>query len=279
VLEQEVMIARVRDLAARDEALDAVLMYGSFTLFEGDGYSDIEFYLFFGTDLERIDRRGWLERIAPIEMHYLNEFGTDTVVFGNSVRGEFHFESAYILPTIAKWENAWFPSPDAAVLLDRTGELTHIITRFAQRPPPKNTAQTADFISMSLINWTLMGANLLHRGELAGALHLLGRVHKDLLKAVRILEETTIHWLTPSRHLEQDISAGSYERFRSCTSQLSGPDLRAAYEATWEWARELMHLLAAQHHLTLPENLLAQIDNRVASRPVTPEGDNGEAGF
>ena len=168
-------------------------------------------------------------------------------------------------------------SSDAAILLDRTGELTTIITRFAQSPPLKNTPSTADFISRSLINWTLMGANLLNRGELAGALNLLGRVHNDLLKAVRMVEGSTIHWLTPSRHLEQDISAQSYERFRTCTSALCGPELRAAYEATWEWAGELMHVLAAQHHLSLPEDLLTQIDDRVAGRPVVHEGDTGEA--
>lgn len=261
--EQEVMIARVRTLAAEDEALVAVLMYGSFALFEGDEFSDIEFYLFFDGRLDRIDRKRWLERIAPLQMHYVNEFGTDTAIFRNAVRGEFHFEAASNISAITGWENAWFPSQDAAVVLDRTGELTHSIARFARQPPRMNSPTTAEFIAQSLINWTLMGANLLNRGELAAALTLLGRVHTDVLKAARIVEGTTVHWLTPSRHLEADISALSYERFRTCTAALSGPEVRAAFAATWKWARELIGVLAARHDLALPEALLTQIDERV----------------
>ncbi|HYN89578.1 MAG TPA: lincosamide nucleotidyltransferase Lnu(B), partial [Ardenticatenaceae bacterium] len=43
---QEEMIARVRQLCHADERVVAALMYGSFTKGEGDGFSDIEFYLF-----------------------------------------------------------------------------------------------------------------------------------------------------------------------------------------------------------------------------------------
>lgn len=267
MLEQEVMIARVRKVAATDDRLVAVLMYGSFALSEGDEFSDIEFYLFFDGDLDRVDRRGWLERIAPIEMHYVNEFGTDTAVFDNAVRGEFHFESASTLPELKEWENAWFPSLEAAVALDRTGELTATIARFARRPETKDNPATADFIVRSMINWTMTGANLLNRGELAAALAMLGRVHGDLLKAVRVVEGTTVHWLTPSRHLEEDISPPAYERFRACTASLVNSDLRTAYTATWSWARELIDELAARHDLALPKPTLSEVDRRVARKP------------
>lgn len=267
MLEQEVLIATVRELTAEDQGLVAVLMYGSFALSEGDEFSDIEFYLFFDEDLDRVDRKGWLERIAPIEMHYVNEFGTDTVIFDNVIRGEFHFESASNLPEIQKWENAWFPSPEAAVVLDRTGELTASVALFAGQPATKDNPATADFIVRSLINWTLMGANLLNRGELAAALTMLGRIHGDVLKAARIVEGTTVHWLTPSRHLEADIAPPTYERFRACTASLVEPDLRTAYTATWRWARELIDVLATRHDLGLPEPTLSEVDRRVTRRP------------
>ena len=109
-----------------------------------------------------------------------------------------------------------------------------------------------------------MGANLLNRGESAGALALLGRVHVDVLKAARMIEGSTVHWLSPSRHLEDDISPESYERFRTCTAALAEPDLRAAYVDGWRWARELMDVLAARHGLALPHGLLSQIDQRVS---------------
>lgn len=265
MLEQEVLIAKVRELAVEDERLVAVLMYGSFSLSEGDHLSDIEFYLYFRAPLDGIDRRRWLEHLAPIELHYVNEFGTDTVIFANAIRGEFHFEPASSIPSVARWDNAWFPSQNGAIVLDRTGELTRALAPFAQEPPAKYARTTAEFVSNSLINWTLMGANLLNRGEHAGALALLGRVHVDVLKAVRLIEGSTIHWLSPSRHLENDISPESYERFRTCTAMLTEPSLRVAYVDTWRWARELMDVLVARHDLALPRGLLSQIDQRVSS--------------
>lgn len=271
VLEQEVLIAKVRELAVEDERIVAVLMYGSFALSEGDHLSDIEFYLYFGAPLDGVDRRRWLERLGPIELHYVNEFGTDTVIFSNAIRGEFHFEPASSISTVAKWDNAWFPSQHTAIVLDRTGELARTLGPFAKKPPAQDRRTTAEFISRSLVNWTLMGANLLNRGEIAGALALLGRVHVDVLKAARMVEGSTVHWLSPSRHLEDDISPESYERFRTCTAALAEPDLRAAYVATWRWARELMEVLAGGHELALPQGLLSQIDERVFS-PRPPPG-------
>jgi len=139
VLEQEILIAKVGELAVEDERLVAVLMYGSFALSEGDSLSDIEFYLYFGAPLDRVDGRRWLEGIAPIEMHYVNEFGTDSVIFANAIRGEFHFEPVSSIPSIAKCDTAWFPSPHAAIVIDRTGELTRTLAPFAQEPPVKDT--------------------------------------------------------------------------------------------------------------------------------------------
>ena len=110
MLEQEISIAKVRELAVEDERLVAVLMYGSFALSEGDRLSDIEFYLYFGAPLDRIDRRRWLEGIAPLEMHYVNEFGTDTAIFANAIRGEFHFEPASSIPSVARWDKRLVPA-------------------------------------------------------------------------------------------------------------------------------------------------------------------------
>ena len=42
-----------------------------------------------------------------------------------------------------------------------------------------------------LINWTLMGSNLLKRGEYARSLAFLALVHQHLLRAVRLAERNT----------------------------------------------------------------------------------------
>ena len=70
MLQQEVMIEKVRELCERDERVVAALMYGSFTLGQGDRFSDIEFYLFFEDKaLEGLDEEAWVGQIAPAELY------------------------------------------------------------------------------------------------------------------------------------------------------------------------------------------------------------------
>ncbi|HET9927337.1 MAG TPA: hypothetical protein VFQ09_00910 [Rubrobacter sp.] len=58
MLQQEAMIERTRSVCRQDARLAAAMMYGSFAQGEGDGYSDIEFILFFkDEELEGLDRR------------------------------------------------------------------------------------------------------------------------------------------------------------------------------------------------------------------------------
>jgi lincosamide nucleotidyltransferase B/F len=79
MLQQEIMIDKVRDLSERDERVVATLMYGSFALEQGDRFSDIAFYLFFkDTALDDLDDEAWVERIAPVELYYVNDFGNGT---------------------------------------------------------------------------------------------------------------------------------------------------------------------------------------------------------
>ena len=70
MLQQEVMIERVRELCERDERVVAALMYGSFALGQGDRFSDIELYLFFEDKaLEGLDEEAWIGQIAPAELY------------------------------------------------------------------------------------------------------------------------------------------------------------------------------------------------------------------
>jgi predicted nucleotidyltransferase len=60
MLQQEAMIARTRNVCREDERLAAAMMYGSFAQGEGDGFSDIEFILFFrNEELEGLDQEEW----------------------------------------------------------------------------------------------------------------------------------------------------------------------------------------------------------------------------
>src|SRR5918995_290123 len=112
------------------------------------------------------------------------------------------------------------------------------------------------------MNWMLMGANLLERGEYARAEAFLTLVHDHLLQTLRLVEGESENWSSPTRRLEEDASATSYERYRMCTAALEVEQLVRAYASMWQWGRELMEQLAARHTLTLPESLLDKLDRR-----------------
>jgi lincosamide nucleotidyltransferase B/F len=269
MLQQEVMIEKVRGLCQRDERVVAALVYGSFALGQGDRFSDIEFYLFFDDEAsEGLEEEAWVSQIAPLELYYINEFGNATAIFENLVRGEFHFEVASGVGLVDTWETAWFPSLESAVLVDKSGELSRRVSRLVRRPPEIDTPERALFLCCSLINWTLMGTNLLKRGEYARAEAFLSLVHGHLLQAMRLVEGRTANWLSPSRRLEEDVSADSYERFRTCTAALDARQLVRAYTATWEWSQELMGELATRHAFTLPETLLNRLNQHIGVDPL-----------
>src|SRR3712207_3531165 len=164
---------------------------------------------------------------------------------------------------VEAWETAWFPSLRSAVLVDKSGELSRRVRKLVRRPPDLDTPERALFLCRSLMNWTLMGANLLKRGEYARAEAYLSLVHGHLLKAVRLVEGKSANWLSPSRRLEEDVSAASYERFRACTAALDARQLVRAYTSTWEWSLELMGELATRHGFTLPDTLLPKLKQHI----------------
>jgi lincosamide nucleotidyltransferase B/F len=264
MLRQEVMIEKVRELCEWDERVVAALMYGSFALGQGDRFSDIEFYLFFADEaLEGLEEEAWVNQIAPAALYYVNEFGNGTAIFEDLVRGEFHFETSSNVGLVDAWETAWFPSLESAVLVDKTGDLSLRVGRLVRRPPDRGTPERALFLCRSLMNWTLMGANLLDREEYARAEALLTLVHGHLLQAVRLIEGESANWVSPSRRLEEDVSVASYERYRACTVALNPEQLAGAYASTWEWSRELMGELATRQAFELPEGLLKKLDQNM----------------
>jgi lincosamide nucleotidyltransferase B/F len=265
MLPQEAMIEKVRELCARDERVVSALMYGSFAIGEEDRFSDIEFYLFFADGAyEGLQEEAWVGQIAPLALYYVNEFGNGAAIFENLIRGEFHFEVASNVGLVDAWERAWFPSLELAVLVDKNGELSDRVRRLVRHPPDLDTPERVLFVCRSLTNWTLMGANLLERGEHARAEAFLTLVHGHLLQALRLVEGKSANWLSPTRRLEEDVSATSYERYKSCTAALEAEQLARAYASTWGWSRELMGMLAFRHALTLPEALLYELDRRLS---------------
>ena len=267
MLGQGAMIERTRQLCREDERLVAAMMYGSFAQGEGDGFSDIEFILFFEDDaLENVDQQRWVSKISPVELYYVNEYGNGTAIFEGLIRGEFHFDRASDIGKIDEsWrETGWFPSLDDALVLDRTGELARRLRAVVGLPLDRDTPERIRFARDSFINWLLFGSNLVARGEDARALDLLFFVQRYLLHMVRLLEGKTEHWPSPSKALESDISRAAYARYAACTARLNGEDIRSAYLSAWEWGKEMMEVLGGRHGLESPATLLERMDQRLA---------------
>lgn len=269
---QTMMIERVRHLCQQDERLVAALMYGSFTRGEGDQFSDIEFALFFADEqLPKLDQQAWVAQIAPLALYFADDVGHQTAIFTNLIRGEFHFKPASELPVVETWRgNAWFPSLAATVLVDRTGELAKYLQPLLGASPERDTAATVLALTNNFINWMLFGSNVLARGERARALEILGIIHRYLLWMVRVLEGATAHWPTPSKNVEQDISAAAYARYQQCTATLDQVMLAQAYRMSWTWGQTMIEILAQRHQLALPALLLRQLTERLTNRPPTP---------
>ncbi len=143
MLQQEVMIEKVRALYEQDERMVAALVYGSFALGQGDRFSDIEFYLFFADETPvDLNEETWVSQIAPLEHYYVNEFGNGTAIFEHLVRGEVHFKPYSKVDLVDSRETAWFPSLESAVLVDKSGELSRRMSRLVRRPPDLDTPES-----------------------------------------------------------------------------------------------------------------------------------------
>lgn len=269
MLQQEAMIERARRVCREDERLAAAMMYGSFAQGEGDEFSDVEFILFFRDEaLESVDQEEWVERISPVGLYFVNEYGNGTAIFENLVRGEFHFDRASDIERIvgeSMRDADWLPSLEDTLIVDRTGELTPRLRRIVGPPPERDAPESVLFLGNCFVNWFVFGANLFARGELARSLDLLGIIRDRLLQMVRVLEGSTLHWFNASKFLEREISETSYARYAACTARLENEELRQAYIAAWEWGRELMSSLGERYGVAPPADLLGRLDGRFAA--------------
>lgn len=261
-MQQQLMIAQFQEACRTDERIGAALMFGSFASGEGDRFSDIEFAIFIRDEcFLGFDQRLWLDAVSPVAAYFPDDFGHHTALFQNGVRGEFHFMRESEVSTVARWQGyGWFPSLADAVLLDRSGELSRHAQVLVGGPPPRGGAELIGGLTLNFVNLVLFGANLLNRGEFARAWALLSRVHENLLKLIRLAENTTDHWPTPSRALEADLSGVKYERYLSCTASAQPDALWVAYRNTWLWGRELVAQVAEPLGIDLPDSIGERVD-------------------
>jgi lincosamide nucleotidyltransferase len=260
VLAQERLIARVRDVCATDERLDAALMYGSFAAGAGDAHSDIEFWLFFLPQWHAtVDPRTWCGQIAPLTHLVRNEFGTDVVFFPGLVRGEFHFATTDDIPAVRTWPARSAPV-DRMIVLDRNATLREVLRSLPERPAIPERGAEIDTVCGRFANWLVLTHHLNRRGENLRAWDALAQVHRHLLRMGRLTTGNTEHWLTPSRRAEAELPARELAELRQATATADPDEVRAALRAAWRTGRRYWTELAARHHRRLPHELLTEID-------------------
>lgn len=261
-MQQLTMIERVREVCADDRRVVSALMFGSFTIGEGDEFSDIEFAVFIRDEsFDTFPQHTWLQEIHSVSAYFLDDFGHHTALFENGVRGEFHFMRASEMSVIATWQGyGWFPSLEAAVLLDRTGELSRYACVLVGGPPERGEVAEVERLELNLMNLMLFGANVLNRGEFSRAWALLCKAHEYLLKLIRLSEGATDHWPTPSRALEKDLSPAIYDRYVTCTASARPEELFSAYRASWTWFRELAEELGEALEIKLPPPIIQKVE-------------------
>lgn len=262
MIPQTEMIQKLRQLCQADERLIAAMLYGSFTFGEADRFSDIDCLLYFQDEaLPDIDQESWLEQIAPLELYYHNEFGNGVAIFANLVRAEFHFDPASKMGELASLKGKIsFPSLETTLLVDKNGQLSQHLQPLLGPPPDPNNAQEVQFIRDSFFNWFLFGLNVLARGETARSWEILRFLQDYLLKMARLKEQTTAHWISPTKSAERELSARSYSRLVSATAGLDAQKLWEAYRAAWEWGLELLPELLASHDLPPPDVLVKKLE-------------------
>jgi lincosamide nucleotidyltransferase B/F len=263
-LHQWYLIERTRTLCRRDNQVVAALMYGSFLTGEGDRFSDIEFWIFVADDrLAQLSIELWINQIEPTILIVVNEFGTQVAVFTSLVRGEFHFVPASTMARVRTWGGISVQAEEM-IVVDRTDELIEHLRSLDGHTPVPPLDRVGDLIGRYL-NWFLLGLNVLERGEIARAQAILAEVDTYLLWLVRLDERVTVHWLTPSRNLESDVSAAARARYVRCTAPAQRLPLIAAYTEAWQWGRQLLSSLAQRHGFVLPDELLNALDTRARS--------------
>lgn len=240
-MNQEPLIARVRELCRADERLSAALMYGSFVTGAADEHSDIEFWLFPGVEL---DEREWLSRIGPINHVVVNEFGAHVVFFPGLTRGEFHFYPE--ISDVSRW-----PMRDVEIVVDRTGALRDAIAE-----PIPATGENVLSTCGRFANWLVLAHKVTQRGELMRAVDALTHAQRHLLWMARLATGHTEHWLTPSRAAETDLPPEVVAALHRATASANRESLAEAITAAWTCGRDYW----CQLDDSPPEALFAELD-------------------
>lgn len=265
MLEQEKLIAKVKELAVADEAVRAVMMYGSFTQNAGDAYSDVEFYVFVSDEVfAGFDSKGFIAKVAPLYTCFVNNYGTEVAIFQSLIRGEFHFLTHSQMHEIEGFAPVgYFPDAASACLYDAGDELRDYLDALVVNAAAvkRDDAATIESTINNCLNLLLMGINVLRRGEAARAWDTLAQAQTFYVQLLRLHEGVTQHWLNPMKNLEAEISGAAYQYFVTGTAGLYVQDLERAYHSLAENVASIIKKLKVKYGFNFNNELIEKIKN------------------
>lgn len=269
MLLQEKLINIIKEKCEKDPRISACMMYGSFTKGEGDQYSDVEFYIFLKTtEIEQFESSDWMRDIAPYDLHFMNEFGSEVVVFSNLIRGEFHFLSESEIEVIKTFkETGVFPDTESMFIYDITGKLKVCLDYLKGEGPERMTNDNVNSAFNNFVNAWIMGINVLKRGEMARSLECLTYVQKYVLQLIRIREKSVERWLNATKNLEEDLSEKAYSEYTSITSKLDKEELYHAYSNALHVVEGLACLLVDDYKFDINLAFLKKLHSYLTNRP------------
>lgn len=261
MLQQEKLINKIKEKCEKDARISACMMYGSFTKGEGDRYSDVEFYIFLNdNDIEQFVSSEWIREIAPFDLLFFNEFGTEVVVFSNLVRGEFHFKPISEIEVIKTFKgNGMSPDVQSMFVYDDTGKLQQCLDYLDGDDPERMTNENVNFAFNNFVNAWLMGINVLKRGEVARAAESLTLVQRYVLQLIRIREKNIEHWVNATKNLENEISDEAYSKFVATTSKVEREALEHAFSNALNLVEELVGVLGIDYQFNIDSNLIKKL--------------------
>ncbi|TQK53437.1 lincosamide nucleotidyltransferase [Brevibacillus sp. AG162] len=261
MLKQKQIIEAVQEACEQDEQVTSCMMYGSFTKGEGDQYSDVEFYIFIDDpSFETFQSKHWVANIAPYDLMFFNEYGTEVVIFSNLIRGEFHFLPASKIEIIKSFKpTGVFPDTNSMFIYDNTGMLREYLDDLGGKGPERLTDENVSFAFHNFVNAWLLGINVMRRGELARSLEVLTYVQKYMLQLLRINEQNVERWLNSTKNLERDLSPEAYEDYTLITARLRKEELEQAYTHALMLADKLRKQLEPHYDFDVDEKMIGKL--------------------
>ena len=222
-----------------------------------DEFSDLEYYAYLRPG-GGLDIRAFLERLTPLLLYVVNDFGTPNAVTPELRRIELHAVDAAQLSDVLTWPvvhaDLAAMSIKAMSIKDENGALAHLLTEWAAGPIWKPGEVQA--VYDNALNWLVFASAVAGRGEYLRAAEVLTWVRGGLLRLARFALNLP-HFPAATRLAENDL--GNWARR---ISAVTGSEARATVQATTQ-AAALCRELAAELGLNSRDELLRQVNQRL----------------